>query len=36
MNVKMTFLNGKLIGDVYMTQSEGFIDTKHVGKICKL
>jgi hypothetical protein len=36
MDVKMTFLNGNLIEDVYMTQSEGFVDPKHAGKICKL
>jgi hypothetical protein len=36
MDVKTTFLNGNLIEDVYMTQPEGFVDSKHVGKICKL
>jgi hypothetical protein len=36
MDVKMAFLNGKLTGDVYMTQPEGFVDPKHAGKICKL
>jgi hypothetical protein len=36
MNVEMTFLNGNLIEDVYMTQPEGFVDPKHAGKICKL
>jgi hypothetical protein len=36
MDVKTTFLNGNLIEDVYMTQPEGFVDPKHVGKICKL
>jgi hypothetical protein len=30
------FLNGNLTEDVYMTQSDGFVDLKHVGKICKL
>jgi hypothetical protein len=35
-NVKMTFLNGNLTEDVYMTQPEGFVNPKHVGKICKL
>jgi hypothetical protein len=35
MDVKMTFLNGNLTEDVYMTQPEGFVDPKHVGKICK-
>jgi hypothetical protein len=36
MDVKMTFLNGNLTEDVYMTQPEGFVDPKHAGKICKL
>jgi hypothetical protein len=36
MDVKMAFLNGNLIEDVYITQPEGFVDPKHVGKICKL
>jgi hypothetical protein len=36
MDVKMPCLNGNLIDDVYMTQPEGFVDPKHVGKICKL
>jgi hypothetical protein len=36
MDVKMTFLNGNLCEDVYMTQLEGFVDPKHAGKICKL
>jgi hypothetical protein len=31
----MAFLNGNLTDDVYMTQPEGFVDPKHVGKICK-
>jgi hypothetical protein len=35
MDVKTTFLNGNLTGDVYMTQPEGFIDPKHAEKICK-
>jgi hypothetical protein len=36
MNVKMTFLNGNLTEDVYMTQPEGFIYPKNAGKICIL
>jgi hypothetical protein len=36
MNVKTTFLNGKLDKDVYMIQPEGFVDPINAGKICKL
>jgi hypothetical protein len=36
MDVKMTFLNGNLTKDMYMTQPEDFVDPKNVGKICKL
>ena len=36
MDVKTTFLNEKLLEDVYMTQPEGFINPKNVGKVCKL
>jgi hypothetical protein len=36
MDVKTVFLNGNLTGDVYMTQPEGFVDSKYAGKICKL
>jgi hypothetical protein len=36
MDVKIAFLNGNLIEDVYMIQPEGFIDPKHAGKIYKL
>jgi hypothetical protein len=32
----MDFLNGNMTKDVYMTQPKGFVDPKHVGKICKL
>ena len=34
--VKTTFLNGKLLEDVYMTQPEGFVDPKNPKKVCKL
>jgi hypothetical protein len=36
MDVKTAFLNGNLSEDVYMIQSEGFINPKSAGKICKL
>ncbi|KAK8672863.1 hypothetical protein V6N13_111220 [Hibiscus sabdariffa] len=36
MDVKTTFLNGKLEEDVYMTQPEGFVTPENVGKVCKL
>jgi hypothetical protein len=36
MDVKMAFLIGNLIEDVYMTQPEGFVDPKRAGKIFKL
>ena len=36
MDVKTTFLNGKLLEDVYMTQPEGFVNPENVGKECKL
>ncbi|GJR05319.1 retrotransposon protein, putative, ty1-copia subclass [Tanacetum coccineum] len=35
-NVKTTFLNGYLDEDIYMVQPEGFVDPKHLRKICKL
>ena len=36
MDVKTTFLIGKFLEDVYMTQPGGFVNPKNVGKICKL
>ncbi|KAJ9547116.1 hypothetical protein OSB04_019659 [Centaurea solstitialis] len=36
MDVKTAFLNGKLTEDVYMQQSEGFVDPKNPDKVCKL
>ena len=36
MDVKTTFLNEKLLEDVYMTQPEGFVNLNNVGKVCKL
>ena len=36
MDVKTTFLSGKLLEDVNMTQLEGFVNPKNVGKVCKL
>jgi hypothetical protein len=36
MDVKMTFLNGNLTKDMYMTLPDDFVDPKNVGKICKL
>ena len=36
MDVKTAFLNGDLEEDVYMAQSEGFINPKDAGKVCKL
>ncbi|KAK8625728.1 hypothetical protein V6N13_056889 [Hibiscus sabdariffa] len=36
MDVKTTFLNGKLEEDMFMTQPEGFVTPKNVGKVCKL
>ena len=35
MDVKITFLNGNLIEDVYMTQLEGFVHSENSGKVCK-
>jgi Reverse transcriptase (RNA-dependent DNA polymerase) len=36
MNVKITFLKGVLDDDVYMVQSDGFIDSKKAKNVCKL
>ncbi|GKA76825.1 retrotransposon protein, putative, ty1-copia subclass, partial [Tanacetum coccineum] len=36
MDVKTAFLNGYLDEDIYMVQPEGFIDPKHLKKVCKL
>ena len=36
MDVKMAFLNGQLVEDVYMVQPEGFVDPKNPDKVCKL
>ena len=36
MDVKTAFLNGRLLEDVYMTQSEGFVCPEAPDKVCKL
>ncbi|KAK8715321.1 hypothetical protein V6N13_042658 [Hibiscus sabdariffa] len=36
MDVKTTFLNGKLEEDVFMTQPKGFVSPKNARKVCKL
>nr|KAJ0184929.1 hypothetical protein LSAT_V11C900480970 [Lactuca sativa] len=36
MDVKATFLNGKLIEDVYMSQLEGFVHSKYPDRVCIL
>ncbi|GJS08477.1 retrotransposon protein, putative, ty1-copia subclass [Tanacetum coccineum] len=36
MDVKTAFLNGYLDEDIYMVQPEGFVDPKHLKKVCKL
>ncbi|KAJ9556961.1 LOW QUALITY PROTEIN: hypothetical protein OSB04_011575 [Centaurea solstitialis] len=35
-DVKTAFLNGKLSEDVYMTQLEGFVQSEHPNRVCKL
>ena len=35
MDVKTTFLNGKLLEDMYMSQPKGFVNLKSAGKVCK-
>ena len=36
MDVKIAFLNGNLLEDVYMTQPEGFVDPKYPNRVCNL
>ena len=36
MDVKIVFLNGNLLEEVYMTQPEGFVDPKYPNRVCKL
>ncbi|GKF09392.1 retrotransposon protein, putative, ty1-copia subclass [Tanacetum coccineum] len=36
MDIKTAILNGYLDKDIYMVQHEGFIDPKHLRKVCKL
>ena len=36
MDVKIAFLNGNILKDMYMTQLKGFITLKNAGKVCKL
>jgi hypothetical protein len=35
MDVRTAFLNGNLTKDMYMTQPEGFVETKNAGKNAK-
>ena len=36
MDVKIAFLNGNLLEDVYMKQPGGFVDPKYPNRVCKL
>ena len=36
MDVKTSFLNGKLVDDVYMSQLDGFIGAKYPNRVRKL
>ena len=36
MDVKTTFLKGKLSEDIYMSQQEGFVHAKFLDRVCKL
>ena len=36
MDIKIAFLNGNLMEDVYMTQPKVFTDPKNANKVCKL
>ncbi|GJZ03744.1 zinc finger, CCHC-type containing protein [Tanacetum coccineum] len=36
MDIKTAFLNGYLDEDIYMVQPEGFANSKHLRKVCKL
>jgi hypothetical protein len=36
MNIKTTFLNGELEGEIYMTQHDGFVVKCQEDKVCKL
>ena len=36
MDVKIVFLNGNLLEDVYMTQPEAFVDPRYPNRVCKL
>ena len=36
MDVKTAFLNGEIMEDIYVTQPEGFVDSKRPHAVCKL